>query len=145
MPIACVDSSLQLSISAETIHTASHFKLLSEYKTWPPSSPKHGKMPVRVTVLALTSVFCTIAAPVPFSSLSSKISGKDGGFNSTYICSVDTLPLFHLYPYVLCVYGRRRHRRVQSVQSCTVHLMPESVNLNKPGKMFNMWQSCVFR
>jgi hypothetical protein len=31
---ACVDSSLHLSISAETIHTASHFKLLSKYKTW---------------------------------------------------------------------------------------------------------------
>jgi hypothetical protein len=27
---ACVDRSLQLSISAETIHTASHFKLLSD-------------------------------------------------------------------------------------------------------------------
>ncbi len=33
MPAACVDSSLQLSIAAETIHTASHFKPLSEYKT----------------------------------------------------------------------------------------------------------------
>jgi hypothetical protein len=32
MPDACVDSSLQLSISAETIHTASHFKP-SEYQT----------------------------------------------------------------------------------------------------------------
>ncbi len=36
MPAACVDSSLQLSISAETIHPGSHFKLLSEYKTWIP-------------------------------------------------------------------------------------------------------------
>jgi hypothetical protein len=33
MPAACVASSLKLSISAETIHTASHFKLPSEYKT----------------------------------------------------------------------------------------------------------------
>ena len=33
MPAACVDRSLQLSISAEIIQTASHFKLRSEYKT----------------------------------------------------------------------------------------------------------------
>jgi hypothetical protein len=33
MPAACVDRSLQWSISAETIHLAIHFKLLSEYKT----------------------------------------------------------------------------------------------------------------
>ncbi len=33
MPAACVDSSLQLSISAKTVWTASHFKLPSQYKT----------------------------------------------------------------------------------------------------------------
>ncbi len=40
-PAAFVDSSLQLSISAETIHTASHFKLLLEYKTRFPSPILH--------------------------------------------------------------------------------------------------------
>ncbi len=33
MLAACVYSSLQLSISADTIHTTSHFKPLSEHKT----------------------------------------------------------------------------------------------------------------
>jgi hypothetical protein len=34
MPAAFVGSSLQLSISAQTIHTANHFKLPSEYQKW---------------------------------------------------------------------------------------------------------------
>ncbi len=46
--------SLQLSISAETIHKASHFKLPLENKTripTPSPSPEHGKMPIRVAAL----------------------------------------------------------------------------------------------
>jgi hypothetical protein len=45
MPAACVDSSLQMSISAETIHTGSHFEFPSEYKNTNPRpfpSPKLG-------------------------------------------------------------------------------------------------------
>jgi hypothetical protein len=70
MPAACVDSSLQLDISAETndylfalpysvaetIHTASHFKLPScsvqNMNPRPSLSPKHGKMAIRVRALA---------------------------------------------------------------------------------------------
>jgi hypothetical protein len=42
MPAACVDRSLQMSISAETIHTASHFEFPSEYKN---TNPRHFPSP----------------------------------------------------------------------------------------------------
>jgi hypothetical protein len=66
MPAACGVSSLQLSISAETVHTASHFKLLLEYKTRiprPSPSPKHGKMLMGVTALAFD--LCVLYYPSP--------------------------------------------------------------------------------
>jgi hypothetical protein len=85
MPAACVDSSLQLSISAETIHTESHFKLLSEYKTWIPAAILHhsiARCQSGSMIYPLTSVFCTIAAHVPHISLSSKNSRKEGDCKS---------------------------------------------------------------
>ncbi len=71
-PAACGDNSFQLSISAEPIHTASYFKPLSEYKTWIPVPLFHLNMARCQSgslLLPLTSVFCTIEAHVPYSSL----------------------------------------------------------------------------
>ncbi len=63
----------------------------------PSLSPKHDKIPIRVTALAfdLCVLYCTIAARVypslirgiPSSSLSSKISGKEGDCKSNSISS----------------------------------------------------------
>jgi hypothetical protein len=56
MPAACVDSCLQLSISAETIHTVQQAILslirVQIMNPHPYLSPKHGKLPIRVTALA---------------------------------------------------------------------------------------------
>ncbi len=62
----------------------------------PSPSPKHGKMPVRVTALVFDLCVlytCTIADDVPYSSLSTKISGKEGDLTSNQIVSV------WLHPY----------------------------------------------
>ncbi len=46
-------------------------------------------MPIRVTALAFDLCVLYYRSPyVPYSSLSSQISGKEGGFNSKYIYSV---------------------------------------------------------
>ncbi len=58
------------------IQRASHFKLLSEYKTWIPAPLLHLSMARCQSgsqLQPLTSVFCTIAALVPYSSVSSRI------------------------------------------------------------------------
>jgi hypothetical protein len=69
MTAACVDSILQLGISAEAIHTASHFKPLSEYKTRIPVPLFQSMTRCQSGSLLkpLTSVFCTIASRVPYS------------------------------------------------------------------------------
>ncbi len=58
MPAACVESSLHLRISAETIDTASHFKL-------PSSSAKNDKMPIRISALAFD--LCVLYYRGPYS------------------------------------------------------------------------------
>jgi hypothetical protein len=53
MPAVCVDISLQLCISAETIHTASYASIRVQNMNLHPSlSPKHDKMPIRVNALS---------------------------------------------------------------------------------------------
>ncbi len=56
MLAACVDSSLQLSISAETIHTTVRVQNMNPC---PSPSPKLGKMPIRVAALAF-DLFCSV-------------------------------------------------------------------------------------
>ncbi len=78
MPAACVDGSLQLSISAETIHSVSHFKHLSEYKTRIPAPLFHLSMARCQSgslLQPLTSAICTIAVQV-YNSLPSKENAK---------------------------------------------------------------------
>ncbi len=80
---------LQLSNSAETTHTgtASNLKLRSEYtKMNPRPSPKHGKMPIRVTALAfdLCLPYYPTAHVPYYSSLSIKNSGKEADSQSNY-------------------------------------------------------------
>jgi hypothetical protein len=86
MPAASVYSSLQLSISAEIIHTASYFKLPSGHKTRIPAppSPKHGKMPIRVTALAFDlcvlyycspCIICTVF-PSPVKIWKKRVAGS---------------------------------------------------------------------
>jgi len=60
MPAACVDNSLQLSISAETIQTASHFKLLSALHL------SMARCQSGSLLYPLTSVLCTIAAHIRY-------------------------------------------------------------------------------
>jgi hypothetical protein len=89
MPEACVDSSLQLSISAETIHTAIHVKPLSEFKNMNPCPyllPKHGKMPIRVNALGFYLCVLYYRSPrYPIVPSPVKQRGKKGEFKSTYI------------------------------------------------------------
>jgi hypothetical protein len=65
-------------------------------------SPKHDKMQIRVTDLAsdLCVLYYTIAAHVPYSSLSSKISGKEG-----YCKSISTVFLVNGTPSADLMYG----------------------------------------
>jgi hypothetical protein len=74
MPAAYVDSNLQWSIPAETIqHTASHLSFSQSTKHESQSSPSTLAWQ---NVNQVTSVACAIAAYVPYSSLSSKNSGR---------------------------------------------------------------------
>ena len=50
--------------------------------TQPSPSPKLGKISIVVPDLAFDSVFCIIAAHVPYSFLSSKNTGKEGDSKS---------------------------------------------------------------
>ncbi len=75
MPATCVDSSLHSWASLLKPCILQAISCLNS-STRPSPSPKHGKMPIRVTTLAFDHFFCTITANVPCSSLSSKNSGK---------------------------------------------------------------------
>jgi hypothetical protein len=96
MPASFDDSILQLSISTQNIHTASHFKLLLRLQNMnprPSPSPKHGKMPNRVTALAFDlCVLYYIAAHVSYSSLSSKISGTEDDCKSNSTVFIGSAP-----------------------------------------------------
>jgi hypothetical protein len=83
MPAACGDSSLQLSIYANGRQAIYAFIKVQNIKPRPLPSPKLGSMPIMVA--ALTSVFCTIAAHVPYSSLSSKNTGTEDSCKSTIV------------------------------------------------------------
>jgi hypothetical protein len=84
---ACVDSSLQLGISAETIPTDSYFKLPSEYTTWILPlffTSAWARCQLGSLLWPLTSLFWTIAAHVPFSSLYTIIKIRDKGWLQVY-------------------------------------------------------------
>jgi hypothetical protein len=77
-----IDKSLQQSISAKAIDSASPFMLPSQYKTCPPSlsSSYSIKKPIRIISPAFTSMFCTITASVIKLSLTT--SETKGGIAS---------------------------------------------------------------